>query len=224
MKRISLLKTREVAVLGIATAGLIAVFMAGSSVQNMFAEQQVQATALEIQDISELNILERGLTSITLEWSQSTDNANVVAYRVYMDDDLIGNVDGNVHTYTATGLRPGGWYQFHIDGCDVSGKCSNGGHVIGARTATAQEATEAVIDKVRNLVSTGVLTTTQGDSLIKSLAAIYQLDRDNTNSVISELQEFINNSNSLTTDGVLSPETGQSLVEATNDIIINIKG
>lgn len=224
-KRISLLKPGEVAVLGIATVGLIAVFMISSPVQNMSAERHVQATVMEIPTINELRILNWGLTSITLKWSQPADSIKVATYKVYMDNDLIGTVDGNVHTYTATGLRTGGWYQFHVDACDVSGKCSNNGPVVGARTTTIQQATEAIIDKIENLVSNGVLTANQGDSLIRSLAAIYQLDKDNdAHMVINHLQAFTNDTNSLTAAGVLSPEIGHSLVVATNDIIRNIKG
>jgi len=209
--------------MGIATVALFAVFMVGAPIQNLSEEQNVKTMVVEIPALNELNIIDAGLTSITLKWSQSADNTKVVTYKVYMGNDLVEIADGNVHSYSVTGLRAGSWYQFHVVACDVSNKCSTGGPLVGASTSTIQEATESVMGKVDKLVSTRVLTTIQGDSLIKNLSSVYQLDQDNSNIVINHLQAFINNTNSLIIDGVLSPEAGESLINPIKEVIQNIK-
>ena len=216
------LNQNRIAVMGIATVALFAVFMVGAPFQNLSEEQNVENMVVEIPALNELNI-DAGLTSITLNWSQSADNTNVVTYKVYMNNNLIEIVDGNVHSYSVTGLRAGSWYQFHVVACDVSNKCSTGGPLVSASTSTIQEATEDVIGKVNKLVSTRVLTTIQGDSLIKNLSSVYQLDQENSNIVINHLQAFITNANSLIIDGVLSPEAGESLINPIKEVIQNIK-
>ncbi len=217
------LKPREIAILVIAAAALITAFTISLPVQNISSERHVQAAIMEIPAISELNVLNSGLSSITLKWSQPNGSMNVATYKVYMDNRLIGTVDGNVHTYTAMKLQPGDWHQFQVEACDASGKCSADGAVAGARTNTIQRATQSIIDKIESLVSTGTLTTTQGNSLVENLAAVYQLNKENDNAVINRLQDFIKNTNALTATGVISPEAGQSLVNDANGIISNIK-
>jgi len=203
---------------GLMIVGVVAILEMSLPNQTM-SVQPVKSEA-EIIALNDLKILNSGLTSITLDWSRSPDSTEIATYKIYMGGSLLDTVDGSAHTYTITKLHPGIWYQFHVDACNLSGKCSNGGPVVGGRTLTVQQASEAIIDKIRNLVSTGALTAAQGDSLIKNLAAVCQMNQDNHDT--TELQAFINSVNSLISRGVLSQEAGQSLIGAADDIIRNI--
>ena len=135
---------------------------------------------------------------------------------------MIDTINGNSNIYTISKLSPGNWYNFHVDACYPYGKCSIGSSIAGASTLTLQEATEGIIMKVENLTSNGMLNAAQGESLIRNLAAIYQLDNLNAKTTITQLQFFIDNINSLIAKGVLPQGSGHDLIAATNDIIRNL--
>ena len=123
--------------------------------------------------------------------------------------------------YKVTGLKANTWYQLSVEVCSAPGNCGNS-PVIGVKTLSAQEATESIINEINNLISKGNLNQNQGDTLIKELATVYQLDRDNIGTVIKHLQTFIDNANSLVNAGVISPEVGRSMVDTINEVIKNI--
>jgi len=207
----------SIVVLSLMTTLLIAI-----PADEINTKQTENITIIEVPGISDLTISGLGLNSITLIWSKPPESAHVTIFKIYVDETLIDTLDGSSNTYTITRLRPGNWYNFHVDACNTSGKCSTGGSRAGASTLTLQEATEAIIMKVDNLTSSGVLNEVQGGSLIRNLAAIYQFDNMNSKTTITQLQGAINNINSLIADGVLSQESGQTLIDATNNVIGNI--
>ena len=60
----------------------------------------------------------------------------------------------------------------------------------------------------------------QGKSLVKKLEAILsKLERGRTNADCNQLQDFINQVNDLTGEGVLAPSEGQALVDAATLVI-----
>ena len=219
MVRIDKLPSGNVGLISIVVLGLVATITIGIPVENLPAEQPGNGT--EVPAISELRASNSGLNSITLKWA-SPPGAEIDIYKIYMDEILIDTVDGNSHIYTISKLSPGNWYNFHVDACDPSGKCSIGGSIAGASTLTVQEATEGIIMKVENLTSNGMLNAAQGESLIRNLAAIYQLDNLNAKTTITQLQFFIDNINVLIAEGVLPQGSGQDLIAATEDIIRNL--
>ena len=215
-------RNKTVGFLSIVTLGVIGTLMFGIPVGNIPAEQTTVNVAVIVPTISNLEVSDQELNSITLNWPDSLDSTEIAMYKIYLDELLIDTVDGTSHKYTVTGLKPDNYYNFHVDACNISGKCSIGGPRAGASTLTVQEATEAIIMKVENLTSSGILNSAQGESLIRNLAAIYQLDNMNAKTTITQLQVFIDNINSLIADGILPQESGQTLIDATNDVIGNL--
>jgi hypothetical protein len=222
MVHIEKFPNRSIGFISIVALGLITTLIIGIPVENIPAEKSGNATLIEVPAISNLKVSNLGLNSITLNWPTPSDSAEIAIYKIYMDEILIDTVDGSSHTYTITKLKPGNWYNFHVDACNSADKCSIGGPRAGASTLTVQEATEAIIMKVENLTSSGILNSARGESLIRNLAAIYQLDTMNAKTTITQLQVFIDNINSLIADGILPQESGQILIDATNDVIGNL--
>ena len=220
--RIEKFPNRSLGFISIVALGLITTLIIGIPVENIPANQSGNATLIEVPAISNLKVSNLGLNNITLNWPNTSDSAEITIYNIYLDEILIDTVDGSSHIYTITKLKPGNWYNFHVDACNSSDKCSIGGPRAGASTLTVQEATEAIILKVENLTSSGILDAAQGESLIRNLAAIYQLDTMNAKTTITQLQVFIDNINSLIADGILPQESGQPLIDATNDVIGNL--
>ena len=92
------------------------------------------------------------------------------------------------------------------------------GYTVAAPTPA--EATQAMIDEVRDLVSRGLLSRGQGNSFIAKLkAALKQLNRDNVKAAVNQLQAFINHVNAYVRSGRLTDDEGQSLIDAVQAII-----
>ena len=200
--------------------GLIAILQIGLPVQNMSEEQPVQPSSTSIPVINDLKVLDVGLTSLTLGWTPE-NQTEVATYKIYKETSLLATISDYIHIYKVTGLKANTWHQFSIEACSASGNCSTG-PVTGVKTLSAQEATESIINEINNLVSARILNQKQGDALIKELASIYQLDRDNAGAVVNRLQAFIDNVNSLINSGVLSPDMGRSMVDTVNEVIKNM--
>lgn len=205
--------------MGFMAIGLIAILETGLPVQNMSMEQPVQPTITPV--ISDLKVMDVGFTSIALSWTPARDQAEVTTYKIYKDTFLLATISGDVHMYKVTGLKANTWYQFSVEACSAPGNCGKG-PVTGVKTFSAQEATESIINEINNLVSMRILSQKQGDTLIKELATVYQLDKDNIGTVIKHLQAFVDNANSMINAGILSPEAGQQMVDTINEVIKNI--
>lgn len=61
-------------------------------------------------------------TSAKLNWSASSDNAQVVLYEVYLDNRLFGST--NTRSYTVTGLDPSTTYSMTVKALDAAGNRS----------------------------------------------------------------------------------------------------
>jgi hypothetical protein len=76
---------------------------------------------------------------------------------------------------------------------------------------------------VEELVASGSLNAGQGNSLIVKLeAALQKLEQGQPRPAVNQLGAFINEVESLIDEGVLTPEEGQSLIDAANVIIYQI--
>jgi chitodextrinase len=65
-----------------------------------------------------------GATTLTLNWSESTDNVGVTGYDVYRGATLLGTVSGTTLTYQVIGLTTGTTYTFSIRAKDAAGNNS----------------------------------------------------------------------------------------------------
>jgi probable HAF family extracellular repeat protein len=82
-----------------------------------------------------------------------------------------------------------------------------------------EEQINLIIDYVDSLVGTGVLNAGQGNSLSTKLDNILRhLDKDNLDAACNLLQAFINQVQSLTSDGELAQEQGQALLDAATEV------
>ncbi len=63
-------------------------------------------------------------SQIDLSWAASTDNFQVVGYRVYRNGALVNSVLGNVTTFQDTGLTPSTTYSYNVDAIDAASNVS----------------------------------------------------------------------------------------------------
>ncbi|XID92858.1 fibronectin type III domain-containing protein [Paenibacillaceae bacterium WGS1546] len=73
-------------------------------------------------------------TTVSLEWSPSTDNVGVTGYRIYRDGVFAGAVNGNTNTYRAIGLSPNTTYSFEATARDGAGNESAASAPVAATT------------------------------------------------------------------------------------------
>jgi hypothetical protein len=85
---------------------------------------------------------------------------------------------------------------------------------------TPQEATTSIIDEVAELLGLDVVNVGQATSITRILErVIAQLDRENPSVSVRVLGAFINEVNAFINAGILSPEQGQPLIDAAQEII-----
>ncbi|MBW7453045.1 fibronectin type III domain-containing protein [Paenibacillus sepulcri] len=72
-------------------------------------------------------------TSVTLQWTASTDNVGVTGYNIYSysGSTLVG--ESSTNTYTVTGLNPNASYNFSVKAKDMAGNLSPESNVVSAR-------------------------------------------------------------------------------------------
>ncbi|TDW46551.1 intein [Flavobacterium sp. 270] len=74
-----------------------------------------------------------GNVSVTLNWTESSDNRGVTNYIVYATG-LEPITLGYIHSYTVPGLSPGTSYSFHVVARDVAGNLSVNSNIVDATT------------------------------------------------------------------------------------------
>jgi hypothetical protein len=88
---------------------------------------------------------------------------------------------------------------------------------------TPQDAAQAIIGNVTDLVNQGMLSSGVGNALIAKLqAAIQQADLGHDTAAINQLQAFIDEVNALMRSGSLSTSEAQALIDAANNVIAHI--
>lgn len=70
---------------------------------------------------SDLQVMQKTTTFITLSWTAGTDNMGVAGYNVYQGDELVGRTAGTDTVYTVTGLEQGTEYTFTVRTRDRAG-------------------------------------------------------------------------------------------------------
>lgn len=73
-------------------------------------------------------------TSVTLMWSNSTDNVAVTAYDIYQGTTRIATVSGGVTSYAVTGLKSSTAYTFSVKARDAAGNISVASNAIVVTT------------------------------------------------------------------------------------------
>ncbi len=68
---------------------------------------------------TDLSVIAKTLTSITLSWTASTDNVAVKGYEIYRDSLKIGTIDATNTSYTDKKLEPDTYYTYSINAFDT---------------------------------------------------------------------------------------------------------
>ncbi len=77
--------------------------------------------------------------SVSIAWNASSDNVGVVAYEVFQDNNLLGEVAGT--SANITGLAEGTTYQYRVRARDEAGNVSGNSNTVSATTDTSAPAT-----------------------------------------------------------------------------------
>ncbi len=113
-----------------------------------------------------------------------------------------------------------GTYSVTVTVTDDDGAPGVGQATVIVRSAQPQQALQALITTIRNLVTSGLLSAGNGNALSAKLqAAISELNVGNNIDAVNELKAFINQVNALMRAGRLPAGEGQNLIDAANQLI-----
>lgn len=73
-------------------------------------------------------------SSVTLTWTQATDNVMVLGYRIYEGGTLKATLPSTMQSFTVTGLTPGTTYTFKVEAGDEIGNWSIEGPAVTVST------------------------------------------------------------------------------------------
>ncbi len=82
-------------------------------------------------------------TSISLQWTASTDNKAVASYQIYKNSVYIGSATGT--TYTVTSLTAATSYSFYVKAKDTSGNLSSSSNVLTVTTSPITQAATKIV-------------------------------------------------------------------------------
>lgn len=78
-----------------------------------------------------------GATSLTLTWTEATDNVGITSYRILRDGLVSGILGGSVLSHRVLGLVGGRTYLFKVEASDAAGHVTTDGPSVQATTAGA---------------------------------------------------------------------------------------
>lgn len=109
-------------------------------------------------DWSDMNlaVTDSSIGSVTLSWNGAEHNADLLAYKVYKDGDLLDTVGRNVYSYTVSGLVDHTSYLFKIEVGDVNNNWSTNGPSLNVLYETPT--TVVLKDSQGNPLSGGTIT------------------------------------------------------------------
>lgn len=73
-------------------------------------------------------------TSLTLNWTASTDNVGVTNYNIYRNNTFLGSTGNNSTTFNVTGLTASTSYSFFVRALDAAGNISANSNTINVTT------------------------------------------------------------------------------------------
>jgi len=97
--------------------------------------------------------------------------------------------------------------------------------VFSFTTITIEAQIENLIAEVEALRDAGILNSGKATGLITKLESVLdKLEKGNLTPALNQLNAFINQVNGFIDEGILTPEEGQALIDAANDLISQISG
>jgi GH35 family endo-1,4-beta-xylanase/chitodextrinase len=83
--------------------------------------------------------------SVTMNWTEATDNVGVAGYRVYRDGELAGSMSSEERSFVATGLTPGETYAFSVEAVDDAGNWTTDGPAVEVTAFEGVQRNEYVV-------------------------------------------------------------------------------
>jgi chitodextrinase len=122
-------------------------------------------------------------TSLTLNWTASTDNVGVTNYRIFRNNTFFGETGNTATTFNVTGLTASTTYSFYVVAQDAAGNNSNPSNTINATTLAPAGDTQAPTAPT-NLASSNITQTSLTLNWMASTDNIgvtnYRIFRNNT--------------------------------------------
>ena len=84
-------------------------------------------------------------SSVTVQWTASTDNVGVAGYDVYHDGQLCDSVSGSTLTGTCANLSPKTTYGFYINARDAAGNVSQPSGTLSVTTPASTDTTPPTV-------------------------------------------------------------------------------
>jgi len=156
-----------------------------------------------------------------------TNNSSLTASLVfrYDDSELNALTESELILFKSTDVginwtQMGGTLNITSNTATLAGLDGFSRWTLGASSLAAEILIEGQIERIEQLVNTGVLNHGQGNALITKLnGALQKLAQGKTNAAVNKLKSFRNQVNGFINGGVLTPVQGQPLITAVNDII-----
>lgn len=104
------------------------------------------------------NLNASGITSssITLQWTASTDDVGVTEYVIYQGTTMVGSVSGSTLTFTHTALTPDTTYSYSVKAKDAAGNVSPSSNTISVKTNAVSGPDTQAPSTPANVTVTGV--------------------------------------------------------------------
>jgi chitodextrinase len=126
-------------------------------------------------------------SSISLNWTASTDNVGVTGYDVHRNNNKIASTNGSTTTYADSGLNPSTEYSYHVTAKDAAGNTSPSSSTLPVTTNVAPDTTPPTVS----------LTSPSNGALVTGTISVTATATDNTG--VSKV-EFLLNGNVVHSD------------------------
>lgn len=147
------------------------------------------------------------LSSFFITTSQTVGSGTV---SIPLSDNLMNLSANTTYYYRAVGQNAGGTQR---------------GEILSFTTLTLQEHVGLISSQVNEYVTSGILSSGNGNSLLSKLnASVHQINNNNFNAAINQLQAFINQVNAFVQSGRLTQSQAQVLIDPSNLIIMQLSG
>jgi len=159
---------------------------------------------------------------ISVDASDPAGISDPLSYSFDCDGDEVFEIGPQTDAAATCSFGTPGQYDVNVKVVDDDGDFASGSTMV--TVLTPQEAIDDfIVAEIEDLVADEDLNQGQGNALlVKLYHAIQKLNQGKTKVAINLLGAFINQVNDFISEGVLTPEEGQALIAAANEVIIAI--
>lgn len=164
----------------IGSAGGMELFIDGISVTAQGGGSDTQAPTAPT-NLAASNVAS---TTLTLNWTASTDNVGVTNYNIYRNNNFIGSTGNSSTTFNVTGLTASTSYSFYVRALDAAGNISATSNTINVTTTSGGGNDTQAPTAPTNLAASNVASTSLTLNWTASTDNVgvtnYNIYRDNT--------------------------------------------